>query len=53
MPAKRIFSHGQSVEFVEDRRVQLDAYLQKILADPILAGAPRVRLREAAVHILT
>jgi hypothetical protein len=39
LPAKRIFSQQHSVEFVEDRRSQLDAYLQSLLANPAVAGA--------------
>ncbi len=38
LPAKRIFSQQHSVEFVEDRRQQLDAYLQALLANPVVAG---------------
>lgn len=38
MPAKRVFTHSQTVEFVEERRQQLDTYLQQILADSTLAG---------------
>ena len=38
LPAKRIFSQQHSVEFVEDRRQQLDAYLQALLANPAVAG---------------
>lgn len=39
LPPKRIFFHNQSVDFVEERREQLDLYLATILVDPILAGA--------------
>ena len=38
MPAKRVFTHSQNVEFVEERRQQLDIYLQQILADSSLTG---------------
>lgn len=38
MPAKRVFSHSQNVEFVEERRQQLDHYLQQILGDATLTG---------------
>ena len=38
LPAKKIFSQRHSVEFVEDRRQQLDSYLQALLANPIVAG---------------
>lgn len=38
MPAKRVFTHSQNVEFVEERRQQLDHYLQQILADSSLTG---------------
>lgn len=38
LPNKRIFSHGQSVEFVEERRQALDAYLAQVLADSRLVG---------------
>jgi hypothetical protein len=38
MPAKRVFTHSQNVEFVEERRHQLDQYLQQILADEALTG---------------
>ena len=38
LPAKRIFSQQHSVEFVEDRRQQLDSYLQALLANPAVAG---------------
>ncbi len=38
LPAKKIFSQQHSVEFVEDRRQQLDAYLQALLANPAVAG---------------
>ncbi len=41
LPGKRIFAHGQSVEFVEERRQGLDNYLQQVLADARLAGAMR------------
>ena len=45
LPAKRIFNHSQSVEFVEERRQQLDAYLQQILVDEALSGTTnRVKL---------
>ena len=40
MPAKRVFTHSQTVEFVEERRQQLDVYLQHILADPSLTSQP-------------
>lgn len=39
LPAKRIFSQQHSVEFVEDRRQQLDTYLSGLLANPAVAGA--------------
>ena len=39
LPAKRIFPHNQSGEFVEERRRQLDGYLGAVLADAQLAGA--------------
>ncbi|KAK9807024.1 hypothetical protein WJX72_010915 [[Myrmecia] bisecta] len=42
LPPKRIFNHSQTVEFVEERRQQLDQYLQAILANPQLAGAKEV-----------
>lgn len=38
LPAKKIFSQQHSVEFVEDRRQQLDSYLQALLANPVVAG---------------
>lgn len=40
LPAKRIFSHGQGVAFVEERRTQLNDYLSQIVADPTLYGGP-------------
>ncbi|CAL8462775.1 g2308 [Coccomyxa elongata] len=42
LPAKKIFSQQHSVEFVEDRRQQLDAYLQALLANPAVAGCKEV-----------
>ena len=39
MPAKRVFTHSQNVGFVEERRQQLDQYLQQILGDDSLTGA--------------
>jgi len=47
LPAKRIFPHNQSGEFVEERRRQLDAYLGAVLADAQLAGARPARARRA------
>ena len=38
LPAKRIFSQQQSVEFVEERRQQLNGYLQSLLAIPPVAS---------------
>jgi Sorting nexin C terminal/PX domain len=37
LPAKRIFIHTQSEDFVEDRRNALDMYLQEVLNIPYLA----------------
>lgn len=39
MPAKRVFTHSQNVGFVEERRQQLDQYLQQILGEDTLTGA--------------
>lgn len=47
MPAKRVFTHSQNVEFVEERRQQLDQYLQQILADSTLTGGIHFSLRLA------
>ncbi len=47
LPAKRIFPHNQSGEFVEERRRQLDAYLGAVLADAQLACARPARARRA------
>ena len=38
LPAKRIFTHSQNVDFVEERREALDRYLQAALANDVLAG---------------
>ena len=38
LPSKRIFSQQQSVEFVEERRQQLNGYLQSLLAIPPVAS---------------
>ena len=44
LPAKRIFSQQQSVEFVEERRQQLNGYLQSLLAiPPVASAAPFVK----------
>ena len=40
LPAKRIFSQQQSVEFVEERRQQLNEFLQSLLAIPPVASRP-------------
>ena len=40
LPAKRIFSQQQSVEFVEERRQQLNGFLQSLLAIPPVASRP-------------
>jgi len=37
LPAKRIFIHTQSEDFVEERRNALDMYLQEVLSIPCLA----------------
>ncbi|KAG7671832.1 hypothetical protein Ndes2526B_g07257 [Nannochloris sp. 'desiccata'] len=37
LPAKRIFIHTQTEDFVEDRRNALDLYLQEVLHSPCLA----------------
>ena len=39
LPPKRIFTHSQNVDFVEDRRKALDMYLQSVLTSPELAFA--------------
>ena len=39
LPAKKMFGQQHSVEFVEERRCQLDGYLQELLAHPGVAGA--------------
>ncbi|GAB4817940.1 hypothetical protein N2152v2_004986 [Parachlorella kessleri] len=39
LPPKRIFTHTQSVDFVEERRVALDKYLQAALAHDMLAAS--------------
>lgn len=44
LPAKRIFSQQHSVAFVEERRQQLDAYLQSLLANPAVAGKHTLHL---------
>ena len=53
LPAKRIFPHNQSGEFVEERRRLLDAYLGQVLSDAQLASAPPgcTAVREA-IHLL-
>lgn len=38
LPAKRIFTHSQSVDFVEERREALNRYLQAALANDVVAG---------------
>ena len=39
LPPKQLgFGTSQSVQFVEQRRTLLDAYLQYIVADPVLAS---------------
>ena len=38
LPAKRIFAASQGVQFVEERRMQLNSYLAQIVADPGLYG---------------
>lgn len=38
LPGKRIFTHSQSTDFVEERREALDKYLQAALASPVLLG---------------
>ncbi|KAL6776573.1 CPLD29 [Auxenochlorella protothecoides x Auxenochlorella symbiontica] len=38
LPPKRVFVHSQNVDFVEERRVALNAYLQTVLAHPVLQG---------------
>ncbi|KAK9836709.1 hypothetical protein WJX74_006496 [Apatococcus lobatus] len=43
LPPKQLgFGTSQSVQFVEQRRTLLDAYLQYIVADPVLASSPDV-----------
>ena len=39
LPAKKMFGQQHSVEFVEERRQQLDSYLQELLAHQAVAGA--------------
>ncbi len=39
LPPKRIFFHSTTVDFVEERREQLDVYLRTLLADPNLCSA--------------
>lgn len=39
LPAKKMFGQQHSVEFVEERRQQLDAYLQELLQHPAVVGA--------------
>lgn len=39
LPPKRIFSHSVSMDFVEERRDQLDTYLRALLGDPNLCRA--------------
>ena len=38
LPPKRVFVHARDVDFVEDRRQALDAYLGDVVAHPVLAG---------------
>ena len=40
LPPKRIFFHSTAVDFVEERRDQLDVYLRTLLGDPNLCRAP-------------
>ena len=42
LPPKRIFLHIQTPEFVEERRQQLDQYLQALLGAGNLANMPQV-----------
>ncbi len=51
MPAKRVFTHSQNVEFVEERRQQLDHYLQQILADGSLTGL-QIIFSDPILHFL-
>ena len=40
LPPKRLFNHNPTPDFVEERRQQLDSYLQMLLQDRQLQGAP-------------
>eukprot|EP00803_Ostreobium_quekettii_P004985 evm.model.scf_463.2 EVM.evm.TU.scf_463.2 scf_463:20967-31329(+) len=42
LPPKRYLLHFQTTEFVEERRVALDKYLQSVLSSSILASHPEV-----------
>lgn len=42
LPPKRIFLHMQTPEFVEERRQQLDQYLQALLGAGNLGNMPQV-----------
>lgn len=37
LPPKRIFIHSQNEDFVEERRHNLDGYIQEVLSSPLLA----------------
>ena len=56
LPPKRIFLHIQTPEFVEERRQQLDQYLQALLGAGNLGNMPEVgacrRLRVGAACVL-
>lgn len=42
LPPKRLFVHNPTPDFVEERRQQLDTYLQMLLQDPQLQGCVEV-----------